>query len=99
MSTPEENFEIARDGSSDESERERAINELETANECDSLAELARADDLDERYREMALAGLAHPQCRSMLETIAEGGALPESLQERAETLLGETPEDSGAGP
>lgn len=99
MSTPPENFEIAADESSDAEERERAIGELVTANDCDRLAELVRRDDLDERYRERALEGLAHPQCRPMLQQLADGGDLPESLQGRAESLLDETPEDAGAGP
>ena len=99
MSTPPENAEIAADESSDAEERERAISELETANDCDRLAELVRRDDLDERYRERALEGLAHPQCRPRLQTLAEGGDLSESLRGRAETLLDETPEGAGAGP
>lgn len=99
MSTPEENLEIATDESSDRDARTNAIDELETANECRSLADLVRSDGLDERYREQALNGLAHPQCRSKLETLAEEDTLPEGLQAEAETLLEETPTDSGAGP
>ncbi|WP_115865741.1 hypothetical protein [Halorussus litoreus] len=99
MSTPEENFEIARDESNDRSARESAIGGLETANECDSLADLARMDDLDETLRERALAGLAHPQCKLLLRELAEGEDLPDSLRERAETLLDDTPGDTGAGP
>jgi hypothetical protein len=99
MSTPEDNFETALDASSDASARERAIDELETANDCDRLADLVREDDLDETYREQALTGLAHPQCKSILREVAEGDDLPSSLRERAETLLDETPDDSGARP
>jgi len=99
MSTPEENFEIACDESSDRAERETAIGELETANECDSLADLARMDDLDETLRERALSGMARPQCEQMLRELAEGEELPESLQKQAETLLDDTPGDTGAGP
>ncbi|NEU55909.1 hypothetical protein [Halorussus sp. MSC15.2] len=99
MSTPADHFETALDESSDAAARERAIGELETANECDRLADLAREDDLDETYREQALSGLAHPQCKSMLRQVAEDGDLPESLRDRAETLLEDTPDDSGAGP
>lgn len=99
MSTPEDDFETALDSSSDPAARERAIGELETANDCDKLADLARNDDLDETYREQALTGLAHPQCKSMLREVAEGGDLPESLRKRAEELLEDTPDDSGAGP
>lgn len=98
MSTPEEKFETARDGSNGE-ERERAIDELGTANECDKLADLARMDDLDEQYRERAVATLATPQCSDTLRELAEGDELPDSLRERAGSLLEETPEDSGAGP
>ena len=99
MSTPPENFEIAADESSDAEERERAIDQLETANDCDKLAELVRRDDLDDQFRKRALEGLAHPQCRSMLQEVVDGGNLPESLRDRAETLLDETPEEAGAGP
>lgn len=99
MSTPPENFEIAADESNDAEVRERAIGDLETANDCDKLAELVRRDDLDDRYRERALEGLAHPQCRLMLRKIVDRGDLPESLRDRAETLLDETPENAGAGP
>ena len=99
MSTPEGNFETAIDEASDPEVRETAIGELETANECDRLAELARMDDIEDRYRERAVAGMAHPQCKSMLQSLVESGDLPESLRDRAETLLEETPGDSGAGP
>ena len=99
MSTPPENAEIAADESADAEERERAIDELETANDCDKLAELVRRDDLDERYRERALEGLAHPQCRPRLQKLVDGGDLSESLRGRAETLLDDTPEGAGAGP
>lgn len=99
MSTPEQNFETAMDEESDDEAREQAINDLETANECDMLADLARSDDIAQEYREQALAGLAHPQCKSMLEELADGEKLPESLRERAESLLDETADDAGAGP
>lgn len=99
MSTPPENFETAVDDSSDPEARERAIGDLETANDCDKLAEIARQDDIEDRYRERALEGLAHPQCRSILEQVADGGALPESLRDRAQALLDETPDGAGAGP
>lgn len=99
MSTPEENFETAVDESREPEAREKAISVLETANDCNRLSDLVRMDDIEERYREKALTGLAHPQCTSMLRTLVEDGTLPESLQERAETLLRETADDSGAGP
>lgn len=99
MSTPEQNFETAMDEESDDEAREQAINDLETANECDALADLAQSGDIAEEYREQALAGLAHPQCKSMLQEVADGGDLPDSLRERAESLLDEIPDDAGAGP
>lgn len=99
MSTPPENFETAVDDSSDPEARERAISDLETANDCDKLAEIARRDDLEDRYRERALEGLAHPQCRSILQRVADDEALPESLRDRGEALLEDTPGDAGAGP
>lgn len=99
MDAPAEKLETASDASNDQETRERAIDELGTANECSRLAEFVRMDDVDERYRERALSSLARPQCRNTLEAFVEGGELPESLRERAETLLEETPEDAGAGP
>lgn len=99
MSTPEEDFETAIDDSADGDGREQAIDELQTANECDSLAQLARMDDLSEQYRELAVRNLGHPQCKTMLSTIIDEGELPDSLQEVAESVLADTPDDSGAGP
>lgn len=99
MSTQEENFEIVVDDSRSADSRKRAIDELESANECDRLSALARRDDVERQYRERAVAGLAHPQCKGMLEELVENGDLPESLREQAEKLLRETPDDSGAGP
>lgn len=98
MSTPEENFEIAVDETGEREARERAIDGLQTANECAKLADLVRTDGLDERYRERALTNLAHPQCKPMLQTLVEGGELSESLQEQAETHLETTPDGSGVG-
>ncbi|WP_232685803.1 hypothetical protein [Halobacterium zhouii] len=99
MSTPEENFEIATDGSNELATRAEAIDWLEAANECDMLAELARMNDLDDRLREEALTYMAHPPCEQLLRTVADGGDLPASLQEQAETLLRDTPDDAGASP
>jgi hypothetical protein len=99
VSTPDQSFETAIDESSDDEAREEAIDRLETANECDVLAHIARSDDLAEQYRERALTGLAHPQRNSVLGDLPEGESLPDSLRERAESLLDETPDDSGAGP
>ena len=99
MSTPEENFETAIDESSEREARLQAIGVLETANECDSLADIVTKEDLDEQYREEALDGLGHPQCRSTLEVLVDDGDLTESLREHAESLLSETPDDAGAGP
>ena len=95
MSATEENFETAADASSEDEARENAIGELETANECSKLADLVRMDDIDDRYREQALEALGHPQCRSTLETLAGEEDLPESLRERAESLVEDLPEDS----
>jgi hypothetical protein len=99
VSTPEENLRTAVDESTESDARERAIDELETANECDTLAELVRNADLEERYRERALTNLAHPQCKRTLRSLVDDGDVPESLRDRAETLLEETPDDAGAGP
>jgi hypothetical protein len=99
MGTPEQNFGTAIDGASDDEERERAIGLLETANECDSLAETVGTDDLEGRYREQALNALAHPQCKATLADLADDESLEASLRERADSLLDETPDDAGAGP
>ncbi|QLG27002.1 hypothetical protein HUG10_05360 [Halorarum halophilum] len=99
MSTPEENFETAVDESSDSEARLQAIGVLETANECDSLAEIVTREDLEEQYREEALDGLAHPQCKSTLEALVDDGDLTGSLREHAESLLSETPDGAGGGP
>lgn len=99
MSTPEENVEIALDESYDDSARESAIDDLETANECDRLADVVLDDDVDDRYRKRALTGLAHPQCTATLRTLAGNGDLPQSMRERAEELLDDTVESAGAGP
>lgn len=99
MSTPEENLETAVDESSEREARLGAIDVLETANECDSLAEIVTRDGIDEQYREQALESLAHPQCKTTLRGLVDDGDLTESLRERAETLLAETPDGAGAGP
>ncbi|WP_459191871.1 hypothetical protein [Halosimplex sp. J119] len=99
MSTPEENLEVALDDSRDAEAREAALDDLETANDCDKLSDVVRRDEIDDRYRERALSKLAHPQCKATLETLSESDDLPEPLREQAEELLGETPGDSGAGP
>jgi hypothetical protein len=96
MSTPEEHFEIAVDESSDAEAREMALADLETANECARLADVVRDDGVEDRYREQALTGLAHPQCTATLRGLAEDSGLPSSLQDRAEQLLDETPDDAG---
>ena len=99
MSAPEQNVETATDSSSDREAREEAIETLEAANECDELADLALTDDLEEEYRERALTALGHPQCKTKLQQLVDGGEIPESLRSRAESLLEETPDDAGAGP
>ena len=99
MSTPEGNFETAIDDSRDRAARERAIDELQTANEFDSLAELARMDDIGDEYRELAIRNLGHPQCEPTLSNIVDEGDLSDSLDELARSVLAETPDSSGAGP
>ncbi|MFC7138704.1 hypothetical protein ACFQMA_02495 [Halosimplex aquaticum] len=99
MSTPEENLEIALDDARESESREQAIDGLQTANECDMLAEIVRADGVESRYRELAMTKLGHPQCKATLETLHESGEIPDSLRDQAEELLGNTPDDSGAGP
>lgn len=99
MSTPETNLETVVDTSSDEQARKQALESLEAANECDMLAELVTDENLEEQYRQQALTSLGHPQCRSMLESLVESGDVPEPHRERAEELLEETADDSGAGP
>lgn len=99
MSTPEENLEIALDDAREAESREQAIGALQTANDCDALAEVVRADDVESEYRELAMTKLAHPQCKATLETLHESGEIPDSLRDQAEELLQDTPDDSGAGP
>ena len=95
MSGTDDSFDTAMDESGEAEARESAINDLETANECDRLAELVRTDDIEDQYREQALEGLGHPQCQSTLETLVEEDDLPESLRDRAETLVEEMPDDA----
>ncbi|RDI70650.1 hypothetical protein [Halopelagius longus] len=99
MPTPEENHEIALDESSDREDRERAINQLEAANECDMLADLVRSDGLEDALRKQAFESLAHPQCKPTLETLVENGEVPEAFEGDGRTLLEQTPDDAGAGP
>ena len=99
VSTPERSFEVAVDESRETDARMDAIDQLEAANECDRLAELVRGADVADEYRERALSGLAHPQCRSTLEALVESEEVPEAIRERAESLLEDTPESAGAGP
>lgn len=99
MSPPEEDVAIAVDGSRQTEEREQAIDRLEAANECAKLAEVVRRSDVDDRFRELALTALAHPQCTTTLERITESDDVPGSLREQAGTLLRNTPDDAGAGP
>ena len=96
MTETDERYDTAVDESSDAEAREQAIDDLEAANECDQLAKLVRADGLDDRYREQALASLAHPACEQTLERLLDAEDLPESLRGRAEELAQETPEDAG---
>ena len=94
MSGIDDNFDTAVDESNGDDEREAAISELQTANACSQLDDLVRMDELDDRYRERALEGLGHPQCRSTLQTLVEEGDLPESLRDRAEALFEEMPDN-----
>jgi hypothetical protein len=102
MSTPEENAEIAVDESQEASAREKAIDGLEAANECGSLADVVLNERVDDRYRERALTALAHPQCTATLRSLAESSDLSRSMRQRAQELLAETPDsagkDTGAG-
>lgn len=88
MSTPEESFETAMDESSDDAAREEAIDALEAANECASLAAVVERDDVADRFRRQALDALATPQCDSALRRLSEHDALDASLREDAERLL-----------
>lgn len=99
MTTPEESFETVVDGSREAEARTDAIEQLATANECDRLEDLVRSADLDEQYREKALTSLANPQCKSTLEQLVDHEEIPETMQDKAETLLQETADDAGAGP
>ncbi|WP_436926594.1 hypothetical protein [Halosimplex amylolyticum] len=99
MSTPEENLEIALDDARESESREQAIDGLQAANECDMLAEVVRRDDVASQYRELAMTKLGRPQCEATLETLHESDAIPDSLREQAEELLGDAPDDAGAGP
>jgi hypothetical protein len=98
VSTPEENAEIAVDESKDPSAREEAIDDLRAANECSRLTDIALNDDIDDRYREQAVTNLAHPQCKPALRALVERSELPESMQNRAEELLDDTPDRAGTG-
>lgn len=98
MSTPEGDFETAVDQSNDREAREGAIDELDTANECDTLADLVRLDELETEYREQALDRLASPQCRPALEPLVDDSALPDTLREQAERLLEDVPDDVEPG-
>lgn len=93
------NFEIAVDRSSEAEERERAIGPLETANECDSFAEIVGMGDLADRYREQALNALTQSQCEATFAHLAADDSLEASLRQRADSLLDETLDDGGAGP
>ena len=94
--TPTECVDLAVDESATDEQREDAVDELRTANECDELEELVRKDDLDDRYRERALRALATPQCDSTLRELVEESSLDESLRDDAEALLREVEENSG---
>ena len=86
--TPEECIDLAIDEGADEADREGAIRELKTANECDELEALVRRESLDEQYRRQALEALATPQCDSTLRELVEEEPVGGSLQDDAEELL-----------
>lgn len=75
--------------------RESAIDALEAANECDSLAAIVEDDGVEDGLRELALDALAGPQCGATMESLAERDDLPTALTERARSLL-EDVEDVG---
>lgn len=88
--TPEECVELAVDSSAGREEREAAIDELKTANECDELADILSNDDLETRYRRRALRAVATRQCEATLERLVEERSLESSLRDEAESLLQE---------
>lgn len=88
--TPQECVDLAVDSSASREDREAAVDELKTANECDELAEIAANEDLSSDIRQRALRAIATPQCDSMLRNLVERGGLDESLQQQAEELLDE---------
>lgn len=92
--TPQECVDLAVDSSASKADREAAVDELKTANECDELADIAANDDLGSDIRQRALRAIATPQCDSMLENLVERDTLDESFQQQAETLLQELDED-----
>ena len=92
--TPQECVDLASDTTASREERENAIDELRTANECDELAAVATNDALDADYRRYALEAMATPQCEEMLGKLTEGGDLEGSLERTAETLLDDSSED-----
>ena len=88
--TPVECVEVAVDASKDPDEREGAIHDLEMANECDELADLAVNEDLADRYRRLALRAIGTPQCDTTLQRLVEEESLEPPLREEAAELLQE---------
>ena len=86
--TPQECVDLAVDSSASQQDREAALDELKTANECDELADIATNEDVGSDIQQRALHALATPQCDSMLENLVERSDLDESLQGEAEELL-----------
>ncbi|MFB6163599.1 MAG: hypothetical protein ABEJ31_00395 [Haloarculaceae archaeon] len=96
MSTREENLETALDGDRDEDARIEAVDRLETANDCDKIADVLTADDATDALRERALEGLASPQCQEMLQSMLEDDRIPDGYRDRAEGMV---QGEEGSGP
>lgn len=92
--TPQECVDLAVDSTAPREEREDAIDELRTANECDELAGVATDASLETDYRRYALEAMATPQCDSMLRDLIEAGELEDSLRREAEALLQDSSDD-----
>ena len=86
--TPQECVELASDPSAPRDEREAAVDELRTANECDELAALATDDAYETDFRRYVLEKMATPQCEELLAEIADDTGLAETLRREADALL-----------
>lgn len=88
--TPQECVDLASDPSASRDEREAAVDELRTANECDELAALATDDAMGTDYRRYVLEAMATPQCEDLLAELADDTDLEETLRREADALLHE---------